>query len=70
MQGEANENSLILNCDSEILRVTGCCFFMGFRKNLAAPCETGILIERPRPLQRYEPPLELIICPCILYGTL
>ena len=56
----------LLTCDNQVLRVKGCFFidFCGFSAKIHQR------LERLIPLQRYEPPLQLIICLCILCGTL
>ena len=59
-------NLALLTCDNQVLRVKGC-FFIDFH-GLSAKIHQRL--EDPIPLQCYEPPLQLIICLCILCGTL
>ena len=56
----------LLTSDNQVLRVKGCFFieFCGFSAKIHQR------LECPIPLQCYEPPLQLIICLCILCGTL
>ena len=56
----------LLTCVNQVLRVKGWFFidFCGFSAKIQQR------LERPIPLQRYEPPLQLINCLCILCGTL
>ena len=54
----------LLTCDNQVLRVKGC-----FYQFLWVFTKIHQRLECPIPLQRYEPPLQLIICLCILCGT-